>query len=264
MASLEDFLTSPKEQPSQPLTAALQEKLQATVERLKTAAAKYGNGLTFANSLGAEDALLTGLIALHLSTDTESSIQQFVLDTGRLPEETLSLLAQVQQKWPQLDIKVYYPDAVQLQGWVTEQGVNAFYRSQELRKSCCQVRKLEPLHRALKGKTAWITGLRREQSVTREALDYSQWDAGNGLQKLSPLFDWSEAEVWAVIHALKLPYNSLHDNNYPSIGCAPCTRAVQPNADPRSGRWWWENPETRECGLHSGLHSAIEVQAVKS
>jgi len=260
MASLEDFLTSSQEQPSQPLTPELEKKLATTLERLKTAAAEYGNGLTFANSLGAEDVLLTGLIGNYLATDKQLNIQQFVLDTGRLPEETLTLLAQVQQKWPQLDIKVFYPEAVQLQGWVTEQGVNAFYRSQELRKSCCQVRKLEPLRRALKGKTAWITGLRREQSVTREALDYSQWDAGNGLQKLSPLFDWSEAEVWAVIQALKLPYNSLHDNNYPSIGCAPCTRAVQPNADPRSGRWWWENPETRECGLHS----AVESKAAKS
>ncbi|WP_084482836.1 phosphoadenylyl-sulfate reductase [Marinospirillum minutulum] len=259
MTSLEDFLTSPKEQPSQPLTPELEKKLATTLERLKTALADYGEGLTFANSLGAEDALLTGLIGKYLTTDKQPSIQQFVLDTGRLPEETLTLLAKVQTKWPQLNIKIYYPNNEQLQGWVTKEGVNAFYRTQELRQSCCQVRKLEPLRRALKGKTAWITGLRREQSVTREALDYSQWDATNGLQKLSPLFDWSEAEVWAVIHALKLPYNSLHDSHYPSIGCAPCTRAVQPNADPRSGRWWWENPETRECGLHSAA-SLIAVE----
>ncbi len=251
MTSLEDFLAAPEEQPSQPLTPTLEQKLHITLERLKTALADYGEGLTFANSLGAEDALLTGLIGNYLTTDKQPSIQQFVLDTGRLPEETLTLLAKVQTKWPQLNIKIYYPNNEQLQGWVTKEGVNAFYRTQELRQSCCQVRKLEPLRRALKGKTAWITGLRREQSVTREALDYSQWDAANGLQKLSPLFDWSEAEVWAVIHALKLPYNSLHDSHYPSIGCAPCTRAVQPEDDPRSGRWWWENPETRECGLHS-------------
>ena len=259
MASLEDFLTSPKEQPSQPLTPALEQKLHITVERLKAALADYGEGLTFANSLGAEDALLTGLIGNYLTTDKQPSIQQFVLDTGRLPEETLTLLAKVQTKWPQLNIKIYYPNNEQLQGWVTKEGVNAFYRTQELRQSCCQVRKLEPLRRALKGKTAWITGLRREQSVTREALDYSQWDAANGLQKLSPLFDWTESEVWAVIHALKLPYNSLHDSHYPSIGCAPCTRAVQPEDDPRSGRWWWENPETRECGLHSAA-SLIAVE----
>jgi len=260
MASLEDFLTAPEEKPDQLLDAVLEQKLQATLDRLKTAVTDYGEGLVFANSLGAEDVLLTGLIGNYLSTAKQAGIEQFVLDTGRLPEETLTLLARVQQKWPQLVIKVYYPRAETLQGWVSKEGVNAFYRSQALRQSCCQVRKLEPLSRALKGKTAWITGLRREQSVTREALDYSQWDAANGLQKLSPLFDWTEAEVWAVIHALKLPYNSLHDHNYPSIGCAPCTRAVKPEDDPRSGRWWWENPETRECGLHTTAN-LIEVKS---
>ncbi|MBE0506076.1 MAG: phosphoadenylyl-sulfate reductase [Marinospirillum sp.] len=225
--------------------AALKQKLLAVVERLQQAAAEYGEGLTFANSLGAEDALLTGLIAEY-----QPDIQQFVLDTGRLPEETLTLLDRVRQKWPQLRLQAYYPDAAALQSWVTEQGVNAFYRSQELRKACCGVRKLEPLKRALAGRAAWITGLRREQSVTRDQLQYSERDEANGLQKISPLFDWSEAEVWEAIHALKLPYNRLHDQDYPSIGCAPCTRAVNPGDDPRSGRWWWENPETRECGLH--------------
>lgn len=224
---------------------ALKQKLLTVVERLQQAAADYGDGLTFANSLGAEDALLTGLIAEY-----QPDIQQFVLDTGRLPEETLTLLDRVRQKWPQLRLQVYYPDAVQLQGWVSEQGVNAFYRSEALRKACCGVRKLEPLRRALAGRAAWITGLRREQSVTRDQLQYNERDEANGLQKLSPLFDWSEAEVWEAIHALKLPYNRLHDQDYPSIGCAPCTRAVNPGDDPRSGRWWWENPETRECGLH--------------
>lgn len=225
--------------------AALKQKLLAVVERLQQAAADYGDGLTFANSLGAEDALLTGLIAEY-----QPDIQQFVLDTGRLPEDTLTLLDRVRQKWPQLRLQVYYPDAVQLQGWVSEQSVNAFYRSEALRKACCAVRKLEPLRRALSGRAAWITGLRREQSVTRDQLQYNERDEANGLQKLSPLFDWSEAEVWEAIHALKLPYNRLHDQHYPSIGCAPCTRAVSPGDDPRSGRWWWENPETRECGLH--------------
>lgn len=225
--------------------AALKQKLLAVVERLQQAAADYGDGLTFANSLGAEDALLTGLIAEY-----QPDIQQFVLDTGRLPEDTLTLLDRVRQRWLQLRLQVYYPDAAQLQGWVSEQGVNAFYRSQELRKACCAVRKLEPLRRALSGRAAWITGLRREQSVTRDQLQYSERDEANGLLKLSPLFDWSEAEVWEAIHALKLPYNRLHDQHYPSIGCAPCTRAVSPGDDPRSGRWWWENPETRECGLH--------------
>ena len=243
--SLDAFLEPESRQEAKPLDATLQGKLDQVIERLKSAWQEYGETLTFANSLGAEDALLTGLIA-----EQQPEIAQFVLDTGRLPEETLTLLDQVRSRWPQIQLQVFYPDAVQLQEFVTQEGVNAFYRSQELRKACCGVRKLEPLKRALEGKKAWITGLRREQSVTRDQLAYSQWDEANGLHKLSPLYDWSEAEVWQAIKALKLPYNALHDQGYPSIGCAPCTRAVQPGADPRSGRWWWENPETRECGLH--------------
>lgn len=243
--SLDAFLEPESRQEAKPIDAALQAKLDQVTERLQSAWQEYGEALTFANSLGAEDALLTGLIAEH-----QPKITQFVLDTGRLPEETLTLLDQVRSRWPQITLQVFYPDAEQLQAFVNREGVNAFYRSQELRKACCGLRKLEPLKRALQDKKAWITGLRREQSVTRDQLEYSQWDAGNGLQKLSPLYDWSEAEVWQAIKALKLPYNALHDQGYPSIGCAPCTRAVQPGADPRSGRWWWENPETRECGLH--------------
>jgi phosphoadenosine phosphosulfate reductase len=244
--SLDAFLEPESKQEAEPLEAALQAKLDQVVERLQSAWQEYGEALTFANSLGAEDALLTGLIAQH-----QPEITQFVLDTGRLPEETLTLLDQVRSRWPQINIQVFYPDANKLQDFVNHEGVNAFYRSQELRKACCGVRKVEPLQRALSDKKAWMTGLRREQSVTRDQLEYSQWDEGNGLQKLSPLYDWSEDELWQAIKALKLPYNALHDQGYPSIGCAPCTRAVQPGADPRSGRWWWEDPETRECGLHS-------------
>ncbi|WP_404419639.1 phosphoadenylyl-sulfate reductase [Marinospirillum sp.] len=243
--SLDAFLEPDAKQEAEPLDAALQAKLDEVIARLQQAWQEYGETLTFANSLGAEDALLTGLIAQH-----QPEIAQFVLDTGRLPEPTLTLLDQVRSRWPQINIQVFYPDASKLQDFVNREGVNAFYRSQELRKACCGVRKVEPLQRALADKKAWMTGLRREQSVTRDQLEYSQWDAGNGLQKLSPLYDWSEAELWQAIKALKLPYNALHDQGYPSIGCAPCTRAVQPGDDPRSGRWWWENPETRECGLH--------------
>ncbi|WP_114417854.1 phosphoadenylyl-sulfate reductase [Marinospirillum perlucidum] len=242
--SLDAYL-EPGSQPQVDLDADLQAKLDTLVQRLQQARQDYGEGLTFANSLGAEDALLTGVLASH-----QPEIEHFVLDTGRLPEETLTLLDQVRRRWPQLTLKVYYPQSQELQAFVEKEGVNAFYLSQELRKACCGVRKLEPLKRALQGKTAWITGLRREQSVTRDQLEYSQWDEGNGLQKLSPLYDWSEGEVWQAIRGLKLPYNRLHDQGYPSIGCAPCTRAVAAGDDPRSGRWWWENPETRECGLH--------------
>lgn len=243
--NLDDFLQPQRHDLlTQVSDTALQQRLQKLLALLRQAQADYPQ-LAFANSLGAEDMLLTGLIAEYLP-----DLETFVLETGRLPEETLVLLDRVRQKWPKLNLKVYYPDAQALQNWVNAQGVNAFYLSQELRKQCCGVRKLEPLKRALQGKTAWITGLRREQSVTRDQLAYSQWDDVNGLQKLSPLFDWTESEVWQAIKALKLPYNSLHDQGYPSIGCAPCTRAVAPGDDPRSGRWWWENPETRECGLH--------------
>lgn len=237
-------------QAAQPLLEVLEslelrERLAVLLQRLQQAREDYGQGLVFANSLGAEDALLTGLLA-----ECFPDVQQFVLDTGRLPEETQDVLERMQRRWPQLAVQVYYPDAEKLQAWVAANSVNAFYRSQELRESCCGVRKLEPLRRALAGRTAWITGLRRTQSVTREALEYSQPDDSNGLQKLSPLFDWSETDVWALLHALKFPYNRLHDQGYPSIGCAPCTRAVSLGDDPRSGRWWWENPDNRECGLH--------------
>lgn len=244
VSAIEQGLQLP-EQVCQTLGPALLDKLENTLARIRSAAADYGQGLVFANSLGAEDMLLTGLIAQY-----QPDISLFVLDTGRLPEDTLNLLERVQDKWPELDIQIYYPDAAALQAWVSEQGINAFYRSRELRQSCCQIRKLEPLRRALAGRTAWMTGLRREQSTTRTALEYSEWDELNGLQKLSPLYDWSEAQVWTVLRALKLPYNRLHDIHYPSIGCAPCTRAVEPGDDPRSGRWWWENPNQRECGLH--------------
>lgn len=224
----------------------LRARLEQLVERLHQAQQDYGSGLVFANSLGVEDMLLTGLIAAY-----QPDISMFVLDTGRLPEETLTLLASVQSKWPHLSVQVFYPDAVALQTWVEQEGINAFYASQELRRACCALRKLEPLRRALQGRSAWLTGLRREQSVTRDQLEYSAWDDTNQLHKLSPLYDWSAAEVWAAVRALKLPYNSLHDKHYPSIGCAPCTRAVTPGEDARSGRWWWENPATRECGLHT-------------
>ncbi|HNN09052.1 MAG TPA: phosphoadenylyl-sulfate reductase, partial [Azospira sp.] len=137
-----------------------------------------------------------------------------------------------------------------LEPFVRENGINAFYDSVDLRKGCCHVRKVEPLQRALSGKKAWITGMRAQQSATRDGLPVRAFDAGNGLEKFNPLADWSEKEVWAYIKQHGVPYNALHDKFYPSIGCAPCTRAVTPGEDVRAGRWWWENPETKECGLH--------------
>lgn len=199
---------------------------------------------TFANSLGAEDMVLTDLIVKE-----KLAIEIFSLDTGRLPPETYDLMARVQAHYG-LKLKVFTPRAELLEPFVREHGINAFYDSVELRKGCCHVRKVEPLQRALAGKKAWITGMRAQQSATRDGLPVRTFDAGNGLEKFNPLADWSEKEVWAYIKQHGVPYNALHDSFYPSIGCAPCTRAVTPGEDIRSGRWWWENPETKECGLH--------------
>ncbi len=199
---------------------------------------------TFANSLGAEDMVLTDLIV-----KAKLEIEIFSLDTGRLPLETYDLMAKVQEHYG-LKLKVFTPRAELLQPFVRENGINAFYDSVEMRKGCCHVRKVEPLQRALGGKKAWITGMRAQQSATRDGLPVRAFDAGNGLEKFNPLADWSENEVWAYIKQHGVPYNALHDKFYPSIGCAPCTRAVTPGEDIRAGRWWWENPETKECGLH--------------
>ncbi|KDE38671.1 Phosphoadenylyl-sulfate reductase [Nitrincola lacisaponensis] len=231
---------------SDQLTPELQQKIDQVVTQLREATAQYQGNLVLANSLGAEDMVLADLLARYLP-----DISQFVLDTGRLPEETLTLLARVTEHYPQLQVDVYYPEAAAVEAYVREQGINAFYQSQELRKACCGVRKLEPLKRALTGRAAWITGLRREQSVTRDTVAFSEWDAANGLQKLNPLADWSTKEIWAYLRHFNVPYNELHDRHYPSIGCAPCTRAISVGEDVRAGRWWWENPENRECGLHA-------------
>ena len=200
--------------------------------------------VTFANSLGAEDMVLTDLIVKE-----KLAIEIFSLDTGRLPLETYDLMAKVQELYG-LKLKVFAPRAELLEPFVRENGINAFYDSVEMRKGCCHVRKVEPLQRALGGKKAWITGMRAQQSATRDGLPVRAFDAGNGLEKFNPLADWSEKEVWAYIKQNGVPYNALHDKFYPSIGCAPCTRAVTPGEDVRAGRWWWENPETKECGLH--------------
>jgi phosphoadenosine phosphosulfate reductase len=198
----------------------------------------------FANSLGAEDMVLTDLISKHAP-----SIGIFSLDTGRLPQETYDLMKQI-PKYYGTRVQVYFPDRHALETFVTEHGVNAFYDSAELRRRCCQLRKVEPLQRALQGKQAWITGLRREQAPTRQSLNAAEWDAGNGLHKFNPLIEWTQIDVWSYIREFNVPYNMLHDRSYPSIGCAPCTRAVAAGQDIRAGRWWWEDPESKECGLH--------------
>lgn len=198
----------------------------------------------FASSLGAEDMVLTDLIV-----GEKFDIEIFSLDTGRLPAETYDLMGRLRRHYG-LTLKLYYPRHVLVENYTRENGINTFYESVELRKACCHVRKAEPLQRALAGKKAWITGLRAEQATTRAGIVQREFDSLNQLEKFNPLADWTEREVWAYIHANGVPYNRLHDQHYPSIGCAPCTRAILLGEDARAGRWWWESADGKECGLH--------------
>jgi len=200
----------------------------------------------FACSFGLEDMVLLDLIAKH-----SPQIEVFTLDTGRLPDETHALLDQVRETYA-VPVRIYFPDATMVEEWVEQNGSNGFYRSMSQRKQCCHIRKVIPLTRALAGRKAWITGLRREQSNSRQTLKIQEWDEGNGLHKFSPLLDWTLDDVWAYVRQNNIPYNALHDRGYPSIGCAPCTRAIEPGQDFRAGRWWWEDTGAKECGLHVG------------
>ncbi|MBI2294759.1 MAG: phosphoadenylyl-sulfate reductase, partial [Betaproteobacteria bacterium] len=181
------------------------------------------------------------------------------LDTGRLPIETYTLIDTIAVRYG-TRLRVLFPRPEAVESYVKNHGINGFYNSVELRKTCCHIRKVEPLRRALAGKKAWITGLRRAQAVTREDFAVESFDAANGLMKFNPLVDWSHEEVWAYIRTHAVPYNALHDRGYPSIGCAPCTRAVAAGEGIRSGRWWWENANAKECGLHlAGSHQPVTV-----
>ena len=200
----------------------------------------------FASSFGAEDMVLLDLIAANAR-----EIEVFTLDTGRLPEQTYRLMSEVRQRYP-VPVRVYCPHAQDLETYIERNGPDAFYESVAQRQECCHIRKVAPLGRALDGKTSWVTGLRRDQSPTRDNLNVKVWDDINGLDKFNPLLEWSLDEVWTYILENEVPYNSLHDGGYPSIGCAPCTRAIEPGEDIRSGRWWWESVDSKECGLHAG------------
>jgi phosphoadenosine phosphosulfate reductase len=200
--------------------------------------------VVFANSLGAEDMVLTDLIWRE-----NINIGVFSLDTGRLPVETYDLIRQMDKHYGRT-LDIFFPRHDAVEAYARAHGSHGFYDSVEARKACCHARKVEPLQRALAGKGAWVTGLRAAQSTTRDKLKVISQDTANNLVKASPLADWSEAEVWVYLRAKEVPYNRLHDRGYPSIGCAPCTRAIQPGEDVRAGRWWWETPETKECGLH--------------
>ena len=197
-----------------------------------------------ASSLAAEDMVLTDLILRN-----KLNISIFTLQTGRLHAETLAVSDRIREHYG-YEITMMHPDPAAVEQYVTNHGLNAFYDSVELRKSCCHIRKVEPLNRALKGKQAWITGQRRTQAATRTELAEQEDDTVRGMQKFNPLADWTEQDVWDYLRQHEVPYNALHDRGYPSIGCEPCTRAIQPGEDVRAGRWWWENPESKECGLH--------------
>jgi phosphoadenylylsulfate reductase (thioredoxin) (EC 1.8.4.8) len=213
-------------------------------EVLSWAVGKYGDRMALASSFGAEDMVLLDMLAkIH------PQAKVFTLDTGRLHNETYELIDQVQRKYPQLQLKIYYPQTAAVQQMVQDKGINLFYYSVDNRKLCCQVRKVEPLQRALSGLEAWVTGLRRDQTANRQQMQVVEWDSNNQMIKINPLINWTWQEVWQYIRQNYVPYNALHDRNFPSIGCAPCTRAVQEGEDPRAGRWWWEQGN-QECGLH--------------
>jgi phosphoadenosine phosphosulfate reductase len=227
-------------------------RTRATLERI----AREFSPAVFASSLAAEDMVLTDLI---LKAGLPITI--FSLETGRLHQETLAVLDQVKDKYG-YEIALYRPQPELVDAYVAQNGLNAFYDSVEMRRECCRVRKVEPLGRALAGNKAWITGQRRAQSSTRAELAVQEDDAAHGMAKFNPLADWSEQDVWNYLREHQVPYNALHDRGYPSIGCEPCTRAIQPGEDVRAGRWWWENPESKECGLHLVDGKLIRIKSV--
>ncbi|MGK5031804.1 phosphoadenylyl-sulfate reductase [Janthinobacterium sp. MDT1-19] len=229
--------------------------IDATEQTLTRIAADFAPAV-FASSLAAEDMVLTDMIL-----KAKLAIGIFSLETGRLHQETLAVLDKVKARYDH-DITLYRPQPEAVATYVEQNGLNAFYNSVEMRRECCRIRKVEPLGRALAGNKAWVTGQRRAQSTTRAELHVQEDDAAHAMTKFNPLADWSEQDVWDYIRANDVPYNALHDQGYPSIGCEPCTRAVQPGEDVRAGRWWWENPESKECGLHMVDGKLIRIKSV--
>ncbi len=215
-------------------------------EVLAWAMEKFGSSASLSSSFGAED---VALIDMMWRIDPKARV--FTLETLRLPTETYTVMDQIQLRYG-IDVDVQYPDIDDVREMVEAEGFNLFYKSVENRKLCCDIRKVQPLRKHLAGLSAWITGLRRDQATTRANVAKVEIDeAFDGIIKINPLADWKWEQVWDYIHENQVPYNELHDNNYPSIGCLPCTRAVKPDEDQRAGRWWWEtDPNAKECGLH--------------
>jgi len=248
MIELSSSMGSTQIQQLVPVLAGEAEPLAAG-DVVRLAVERFGPKVALSSSFGAEDMVLIDML---MRVDRRARI--VTLDTGRLPQETYNVMDATRERYG-ATIEVFFPKAEDVQAMVRQHGLNLFYHSVDARKLCCGVRKMEPLKRALTGLDAWITGLRREQSVTRTDVRKVEWDEGNGIVKINPLIDWTLDDVWKYIREHNVPYNALHDRGYPSIGCAPCTRAVQPGEDQRAGRWWWEHPETKECGLHVGPHA---------
>lgn len=227
------------------MSARLQSRIEELARTLGRVAMEHPPA-ALASSLSAEDMVITDAI---LTRGLE--IEIFTLDTGRLHADTLNLIDAIRHRYG-YPLRVHRPEPAAAREYVIRFGRDAFYDDAALRKRCCDIRKVEPLGRALAGKSAWITGMRRAQSVTRGELPLQQADAVHGIVKFNPLAQWSESEVWEYLHERDVPYNALYDQGYRSIGCAPCTRPTTPDEDVRAGRWWWEEAQTRECGLHLG------------
>ncbi len=238
------------------MSAEFDSKLAATRATLERIAAEFIPAV-FASSLAAEDMVLTDLILR-----AKLPIRVFTLETGRLHQETLGMVDRIREVYG-YEVALYKPDTAAVDAYVKNHGLNAFYDSVEMRKECCRIRKVEPLNRALAGNKAWITGQRRAQSTTRSELAMQEDDPAHGMQKFNPLADWSEEDVWHYLRSNNVPYNPLHDKGYPSIGCEPCTRAIQPGEDVRAGRWWWESPDSKECGLHVVDGKLVRIKAAQ-
>ena len=234
-----------------PVTSIAQvptERVEQAVAILERAVREYSPA-TYSCSLGVEGMVLTDLIWTRFP-----DIDIFTLDTGRLHEETRLLQERLEIRYKR-SMRVVYPQAADLEMFVATHGMNGFYKGLEERKSCCFARKVAPFRRAIEGKRAWITGVRRAHSESRAAGTEIDWDPEYNLYKVSPLLDWSDADIWNYVRAHRVPYNTLHDRGFTSIGCAPCTRAIQPGEQPRAGRWWWEQAESRECGLQGRVRA---------
>ena len=236
------------------LTAGFDERVAHALGVLQEAERAHPNRIVLTTSLGAEDMVITDLIARH-----GLPIALATLDTGKLHAQTLALIPRLEARYG-LKVERWQPAAEQVIRFVARHGELAMRQDIGLRKACCSLRKLEPLARALQGRSAWVTGLRREQSGTRATVPFAEAD-GQGRTKINPLADWSWNDVWHYIATRDVPYNPLHDQSFPSIGCEPCTRAISTGEDARAGRWWWEQEAAKECGLHASRVESAEVAA---